>query len=937
MALPEEADIPSRFPFGDSCALTGPCPVERRSVRLPADLAARLGDTADELLLAATLVLARKYSDSLAFRIGVRHASWPTGRPAVPLVAAMPSARSAAEHLRAVTDELAAIGAVADGSVPADGSAVDGSVPADGSAANGSAANGSVPPDGGVPAAGSAAAGGVVADGSAAADGGTVDGGVVADGSAADGSVPADGSVADGSAADGSAANGGVADGSVPADGGAVAEPGVLLAGVPDASGGPKVLYVLGSAGHRAAARVNGADLVVSRAGGPDGTTLYADCHAHVHDTGFTERMLGHLIVLLRQFLDLPDTRIGDLRLLTDAEHAQLRAFNDTAGPYPRDASIYELFAAQAAERPDRIAVEHASRSLTYRQLQDEAEQLAAVLHSRGIGPRDRVALLLDATPLLLVAVLAVLRLGGVYVPLDRSLPVGRRDFLLADSGAALLLVDGQQVAADVPVLDLSRAQDAAAQDAPAQDTAAQDAPAGPPDVAVSPLDPAYVLYTSGTTGRPKGVLVGQRAVIRLVRGADYVDLSPGTRILQTGALAFDATTFEFWGSLLNGGTLVLEPATTVLSSTDLGAVMSRCRINTLWLTATLFNQLVEQDPKVLAGAQVLLGGEPVSARHLALAMDACPDSVFTNGYGPTENTTFSVTHRVTARPCGRVPIGRPVANSTAWVLDRDGNPQPLGVPGELHVGGDGLSDGYLNLPELNASCFLDGTPATPERLYRTGDLARWTAEGLLDCLGRTDDQVKIRGYRVELTEIESRLSQLPGVRDAVVLLRPRAAEEPLLCAYFTAKAPVEAAQLREALARDLPDYMVPSAFLRLDEMPRNLNHKIDRAALAALEPEDSTAGRASGRAPATALEVTVAGLFAEALGLREVGVDDSFFDLGGHSLRMMRLWNRIRSVTGRDLALKQVLERPTVAGVVAALEHGSAAAPARPRLTRRS
>ncbi|MFD0165916.1 amino acid adenylation domain-containing protein [Streptomyces decoyicus] len=800
--LAEEGEVPAGFPFGGRCALDGPCAPVRLTRRLPAALATELSGRTAEFVLAATLLLARKYSDSTAFRIGVRRTAWAAADADASLVVAMPSATTAAEHLSTVTTGLAAL--------------ID------------------------APDAAAAVPSKVVC---------VVDG-------------PADGST--------------------------------------------------------------GADLVISSEATADGLVLHADRHEHVHDAAFTERLLGHLVNLLRQITECPGTPIGRLGLPTGPELERLLGFNDTARPYPRDASVHELFAAQAADRPDHLAVSHQDGSLTYRELEEQSLRLAALLHTHGVGRHTRVAFALERAPRLLAAVLAILRLGAAYVPLDKNLPAARRSLLLADSGAALLLVDDAQVTADVPVLDITRPHDGD--------------PGALPALAASPEDAAYVMYTSGTTGRPKGVLVNQRAVVRLVRGTDYADLSAGTTILQTGAIAFDATTLEFWGALLNGGTLVLVPATTVLNSVDLGAAIARHRVNTLWLTATLFNQLVEQDPTVLRGCQVLVGGEAVSAQHLAEAMDACPDSVFINGYGPTENTTFSVTHRVARRYTGRVPIGRPIANSTAWVLDRDGNPQPLGVPGELCVGGDGLSDGYLNRPDLNATAFvLGGIGARKERLYRTGDLACWNDDGLLDCLGRADNQVKVRGFRVELAEVESALSRLPSVRDCVVLLRRHEDGTAVLSAYFTAETELDAARLRSALLAELPDYMVPSAFMQLPELPLNRNHKADRVALAALEPVDTGATAGAGRAPGTPLEITVAGLFAEALGVPSVSLDDSFFELGGHSLRMMRLWNQVRAVTGRAIELRQILDAPTVSGVVAALERSRTAAAARPKLTRRS
>ncbi|MFE6182996.1 amino acid adenylation domain-containing protein [Streptomyces sp. NPDC056465] len=668
-----------------------------------------------------------------------------------------------------------------------------------------------------------------------------------------------------------------------------------------------------------------GADLVISVEVTAHGTALHVDFHQHVHGAVLIDRMLGHVTNLLRQITGRPRGNIGELVLLTGPEQDRFRDLNDTVRSFPSDTSLYALFAEQVRSLPDRVAVSHEQDTLTYRELEEKALRLAERLHVHGVRRHDRIAFELEKTPHLMVAVLAVLRLGAAYVPISTGLPANRRAFLLADSGATLLLVDEQSVrGAGVPTLDMSEPDEGARA-------------CVLPDMEVSPQDAAYVMYTSGTTGRPKGVLVSHRAVVRLVRDTGYVSLSPRTRMLQTGAIAFDATTFEFWGALLNGGSIVLVPEPTVLNAVDLGAAISRYEVNTLFLTTALFHQIVEQDPSVLSACQVVIGGDALSARHAATAVEACPDSVFINAYGPTENTTFSTTHRVTGRYPGRVPIGRPISNSTAYVLDADGHEQPIGVPGELFVGGDGLSDGYLNRPGLNDSAFVLGKAGAPERLYRTGDIARWTEDGELDFIGRADQQVKIRGFRVEPAEVEAHLSRLPSVREAVVLLRRRTGDVSVLTACFTAEKALSGKDLRDALLEELPEYMVPSSFTQLDSLPLNRNQKIDRAALEALVLADDSTPAGSRLAPRTELEATVAEVFAEVLGLNSVSVDDDFFALGGHSLLATRLWSRLRSVLGTEFGLRQILDSPTAAGLAASLAHRTEARATRPRLVRRS
>lgn len=799
--LREEDDIPSGFASSGSCSLNGRCETLRRTTYLSARLAQEFNHRAPELLLAATLLLARRYSDSTEFRIGVRRASWSAHDGVASLVSSMPSVLTGEAHLRATAAGLARV----------------------------------TPPP-----------------------------------ATADTMRPSLICVVDG-----------------PGDG------------------------------------CHEAGLVVSCEMTPDGTALHVDCHARLDDTAFADRMLGHLANLLLQLTEQPERTVGELNLLTEAERQRLRWLNDTARPYPSDASIYALFAEHAASRPDQVAVTHAEDSLTYRELEEQALRLAAALHEKGVRPHDRVAFALERTPRLLVAVLAILRVGAAYVPIATDLPANRRDFLLADSGATLLLAEGPAVTAAVPVMDLNHLYEA---------------PLGEPlPVETSlPSDAAYVMYTSGTTGRPKGVLVSQRAVVRLVRNTDYVTLSPDTRILQTGAIAFDATTFEFWGALLNGGTVVLVPETVVLNAAELDTAIAQHQVNTLFLTTALFHQIVEQDPAALVGCQVLIGGETLSARHIGKAMDACPDSVFIHVYGPTENTTFSVAHRITRHYARTVPIGRPIANSTAYVLDRDGHAQPFGISGELYVGGGGLSDGYLGQPDLNDSAFVLGGPDAPERLYRTGDIARWTDDGELEFIGRADYQVKIRGYRVELGEVEAQLSRLPSVREAVILLRHRAGGLSTLSAYFTAGTALKGKDLRDALLKELPEYMVPSAFTQVDMMPLTHNQKIDRAALAAIEPTEDSGLAAPGQAPRTDLEAAVADAFAKVLGLPSVSVDDDFFALGGHSLLATRLWSQLRSTLGLEFGLRLILDTPTVAGLASSLEQHTASAVARPRLVRR-
>ncbi|GAA1678641.1 hypothetical protein GCM10009830_27220 [Glycomyces endophyticus] len=633
--------------------------------------------------------------------------------------------------------------------------------------------------------------------------------------------------------------------------------------------------------------------------------TLTAVGHSHGDDPGWTARALGHLAEVVAALTEAPGTSVGGLEILTAAERdAVFGRFNPPPTAYPRGATLVELFKAQVAAGPDRPAVVRDGESLSYRDLDERSDALARTLMRRGVRAGDRVALLADKVPHMVVATVAILKCGAAYVPVDPAYPADRRAFLLSDCGIEALVAAG----VDVP---------------PAPGVAVVDA-AGPheaggelPSASTAPGDTAYVIYTSGSTGNPKGVVVPHRGVVRLATSCDYLDLSPDTRLLQTCAIVFDVTTMELWGPLLNGGSIALVPDETLLDAAALGAQIARHRITTMWLTAPLLHLLVDQDPSIFAPLrQLIAGGDVLSGPHIAALMAACPDLEVLNGYGPTENTTFSTAHRIAAAPEGRVPIGRPIPNSTAYVLDAAMRPQPVGLPGELYTGGDGVADGYRNRPDLTARVFGDDPFAPGGRLYRTGDLVRWLPDGTIDFLGRVDNQVKIRGFRIEPGEVEQHLNALGGVLQSAVLVRSRGGEK-YLCAYCTGD-DLSPERLREELGRTLPDYMVPAVFTRLDSMPLNRSGKIDRGALARLEPEAGEAVAVEG----DEVERAVAAMWRDALGAA-VGLDDDLFGLGVSSLTTAVVAGRIHRELGVRLPAARLLAHPT-ARRIAALVRGA-------------
>ncbi|MBL0694525.1 amino acid adenylation domain-containing protein, partial [Comamonas sp. JC664] len=642
-------------------------------------------------------------------------------------------------------------------------------------------------------------------------------------------------------------------------------------------------------------------------------------------------RLSRRLAALLEAAVASPDVPLSRLSLLTPDERKQvLTDVNATAVDYPRDTAIHALFAAQAARSPGSVAVSSATRPLTYRQLDQRANQLAHHLRTVGVRPGARVGLCVERSPDLIVGMLGILKAGAAYVPVEPRQPTERITSMLHDARVSVLLSQ-DAIAEELP----DPGCPLVLLDADAQVIGAQ--PVTAPEVPVGGDDLAYVMFTSGSTGRPKGVGVPHRGVVRLVKGSSFVRFGPREVFLQLAPAAFDASTFEIWGALLHGARLVLAPPK-ALAVEDLGALLVRESITTLWLTAALFEQVAASQGDALSQVrQVLAGGDVLSVprvrEHLARL---APEAVLVNGYGPTENTTFSATQALRSGDrLGRsVPVGRPIANSTTYVLDADLHPVPPDVPGELFVGGDGLAWGYLEQPALTAERFIPHPFATTPgaRLYRTGDKARWRPDGTLEFLGRADFQVKVRGFRIEPAEIEAVLRQFAGVEDTVVVAREDTPGDKRLVAYVSTEAPaqLDVAALRAFVQKQLPDYMVPSAVVALPALPLNANGKVDRKALPKPEAPKPVVSQAAAGAPRSPLEAQLVFIWSEVLGAAQVGIHDDFFELGGHSLLATQVVTRVREALGVDLSLSDLFARPTVAGLA---EHlGPVAGAAAPR-----
>ncbi|WP_456685250.1 amino acid adenylation domain-containing protein [Bradyrhizobium sp. P5_C11_2] len=576
--------------------------------------------------------------------------------------------------------------------------------------------------------------------------------------------------------------------------------------------------------------------------------------------------------------------------------------------------SVTALFAGYAQASPDAIALRGRAQHWTYAQLDRQSDRLARILVARGVRPGDRVALLVERSPAAVCALLAVLKAGAAYVPLDLDYPCAQRAAMIEDCAPAAVIRGS-----GVPIADALawRCPTIVMQpDGSAPGESEDSAPlpgAGPGDV-------AYVMYTSGSTGRPKGVVVPHCAVVRLVRGADYARFDADEVILQLAPLAFDAATLEIWAPLLNGGQVAFADVQRP-SLGEIGALVREYGVTTLWLTAGLFNLMVDAALDDLAGLrQLLSGGDVLSPAHVCKALAALPDCRLINGYGPTENTTFTCCYTIPRdQPADAIPIGYPIHGTQVYILDEALRPVPEGMPGQLCAGGDGVALGYLNRPDLTAERFRpDPFSADPEaRLYLTGDLARRRPDGALEFLGRLDTQVKIDGKRVELGEIETALRAVPGIRDAAVTVEQTGPQAKCLHAFVVGAdgASPDPAVLRAELAGGLPAHMRPSTITVLPSLPLNPNGKVDRTALTATATaaRDAERRRASGPAPRSETELRIAAVWKDVLGIDSIAVDDNFFDLGGTSLRLLAVHQRLATLDLGTISVVDLFARPTI------------------------
>ena len=661
-------------------------------------------------------------------------------------------------------------------------------------------------------------------------------------------------------------------------------------------------------------------DLFLSMEETEAGLIGYWEYNRDLFEQSTIRRMMGHFQTLLRAILANPEARVGELPLLTAAERHQLLVeWNDTFAEYPQDKCIHQLFEEQVERTPDAVAVVFEEERLTYRELNAKANQLAHYLQSLGVEAEVLVGICVERSIEMIVGLLGILKAGGAYVPFDSNSPAERLAFMLADAGISIIVTEEKLKSAIPSLPDV-----VVCLDTDWQQKIAPQAPSNPTG-SVESSSLAYIIYTSGSTGKPKGVLTQHNNVTRLFAATQpWFSFNSNDVWTLFHSYAFDFTVWEIWGALFYGGTLVVVPYWVSRSPKDFYQLLCQNKVTVLNQTPSAFRQLIKVEDSLSTESPlhlryVIFGGEALEIKSLEPWFERHGDSSpqLINMYGITE-TTVHVTYRpLTISDLNRnvSPIGSPIPDLQAYILDNYLQPVPIGVPGELHIGGAGLARGYLNRPELTEQKFISNpfSDKPGSRLYKTGDKARYLPYGKIEFIGRIDNQVKIRGFRIELGEIEATLAQHPEVRQAVVIVRSDSTEDKRLVAYIVSEAEELAGSvLRGFLKSKLPDYMVPSAFVFLEAIPLTANGKVNRRALPAPDTEHLSES-ASLIPPRSNTELQLSQIWSEVLNVTPVGVTNNFFDLGGHSLLAVRLMARIESQLGIHLPLATLFTEPTI------------------------
>ncbi|PCH94950.1 MAG: hypothetical protein COB85_05055 [Bacteroidetes bacterium] len=643
-----------------------------------------------------------------------------------------------------------------------------------------------------------------------------------------------------------------------------------------------------------------------------EGTVNY---NSLLYEKPTIKRIIAHFKSILISALKDVEMKVLHINILSEKEKSLLTDdFNKKAVGRLNDKTIVQLFEAQAKKTPKRIAVVHKDQSLTYAQLNSRSNRVAHYLKVKySTQADDLIGLLMDRSEKMIIVLLGILKSGAAYVPINADYPKERIHFILNDVHPKCLILDSKS---SIKYPNLENYATISLTKDNNEITNSKD---HNPRITNRSSDLAYVMYTSGSSGTPKGVMIENKGVVRLVKNMNYVNIDKEDKLLQTGSLAFDASTFEIWGCLLNGASLHLADQKQLLNREMFKKLLIDEEISILWLTASWFNQLVEIDITQFAKLKKLLvGGERLSPFHINKLKKAYPQLEIINGYGPTENTTFTACYKIELQHVDNVPIGKPISNSQVYILDRSLRPVPLGAKGKIYAAGKGLARGYLNCPELTKEKFINGYYFMDvERMYDTGDMGRWLPDGNIEFLGREDAQVKIRGHRIELGEIEHALLKKNGVKAAVVTVRGGNGANMEIVAYIVSDQVIEPKKLNNQLRKVLPDYMIPAYLVQIEKLPLTPNGKIHIQGL----PEPKETGTdivAKHLQPRDELEVKLVGLWSEILNVArsKIGIDTNFFEIGGHSLRTSLLISKIQQEFSAKIDFEEVFSAPTISGL---------------------
>ncbi|MFP7658493.1 amino acid adenylation domain-containing protein, partial [Chryseobacterium proteolyticum] len=622
---------------------------------------------------------------------------------------------------------------------------------------------------------------------------------------------------------------------------------------------------------------------------------LQINYNTDVYDTDTVRDLIINFKLLLTALISKSESHIGDVEYLSDNQVERILGFNDTKIAYPRDETIIELFEEQVKKTPDHIALVFEDKKYSYQELNKLSNQFGAYLREEyDVKVEDLIGIKLERSEKLIVAILGILKSGAAYVPIDPNFPQDRIDFIKNDTQSKVIFDEEEFSKFSIQSTEYS-------------DENLKNIN--------SPTDLVYVIYTSGTTGNPKGVMVEHKNVVRLVKPCSYFTLDTENILLSTGAISFDATILEYFGTLLNGAKLVLATQDNLLQIDKLKEVINTNEVDSFWMTASWFSFVVDSDIEVFRNVnKIIVGGDVVSPHHVKKLYNSFPDIEITNGYGPTENTTFSLTYPISHSDYTTIPLGKPISNSTAYILDEELHLVPVGVAGKIYVSGDGVARGYLNRDDLTSEKFMDNPFEEGLRMYDTGDLGRWLPDGNIEYLGRIDDQVKIRGYRVELGEIASRLLESSAALKQAVVAAQGESSDKYLVAYYVCDDKVDKKDLKSRLSEVLPEYMVPNYYVELENIPLTTNGKADIKALPSISSEDMI--RKEYVSPVTSVEKELVAIWEEVLKLEKVGITDNFFELGGHSLIVSQVINRIQKQLGSSVSYKDFFTEPTIEGL---------------------